>query len=162
MKGFPRAGPRSQDLPHRQVGVQSLQHDGERDSTTRLAPADYKALYAFGTAPVLDDGDLRLAESGAIIEYVIHTYGQGRLAVPPGASNYVHYLFWWHFANASMMPSAMTDGLIKRLGGGDNPITLSLRARLNLSYDMVGARLGEAAYFAGDELTAADIVMLFP
>lgn len=134
----------------------------ERDPATKLAPAEYKSLHAFGTAPVIDDGDLRLAESGAIIEYIIHTYGEGRLSPWPTASNYADYLFWWHFANASMMPAAMTDGLVTRMGGADDPITRSLRARLDLAYDMVEARLGQAAYFAGDELTAADIVMLFP
>lgn len=134
----------------------------ERDPATRLAPAEYRALHPFGTAPVLDDGELRLAESGAIIEYVIHTYGGGRLTVPPRTPNYAEYLFWWHFANASMMPAAMTNGLITRLGGGSDPITQSLRARLDKAYDMVEVRLGEATYFAGDELTAADIVMLFP
>lgn len=88
----------------------------QREPATKLAPAEYKALHSFGTAPVLDDGDLRLAESGAIIEHVIHTHGQGRLAVAPGTSGYADYLFWWHFANASMMPAAMIDGLVRRLG----------------------------------------------
>ncbi len=134
----------------------------DRDPATRLAPEEYKKLHPFGTAPVLDDGALRLAESGAIIEYVIQTYGGGRLAVAPGAANYAEYLFWWHFANASMMPAAMTDVLVTLLGGGGNPITQSLRARLDRAYHMVEARLGEATYFAGEELTAADIIMLFP
>lgn len=134
----------------------------ERDATTRLAPREYKALHPFGTAPVLDDGELRLAESGAIIEYVIHTYGGGRLAVSPGARNYADYLFWWHFANASMMPAAMTAGLVRRLGGEADVVTRSLAARLDLAYAMIEARLGEVAYFAGGEFTAADIVMLFP
>ena len=134
----------------------------DRDPKTRLAPAEYKALHPFGTAPVLDDGDLRLAESGAIMEYIIHTYGGGRLAVPPGAPNYAPYLFWWHFANGSMMPAALVDGVATRLGGGNDPVTQSLRGRLDKAYDMVEARLGEAPYFAGDELTAADIVMFFP
>ena len=134
----------------------------ERDQATRLAPVEYKALHPFGTAPVLDDGKLRLAESGAIIEYVIHTYGEGRLAVVPGAFNYPDYLFWWHFANASLMPAAIIDGLATQLGDGNDPIARSLRARHDMAYMMVEARLGEVPYFAGDELTAADIVMLFP
>jgi glutathione S-transferase len=133
-----------------------------RDPVTRLAPAEYKALHPFGTAPVLDDGALRLAESGAIIEYVIHTYGGGRLSVAPGSPDYAPFLFWWHFANASMMPAAMTGGLVARLGGGHDPITQSLSARLDIAYDMIEARLGEVACFAGEDLTAADIVMLFP
>ncbi|MGL3110047.1 glutathione S-transferase family protein [Bradyrhizobium sp. BR 1432] len=134
----------------------------ERDPATRLAPSAYKALHAFGTAPVLDDGDLRLTESGAIVEYVIHTHGAGRFSLRPGAPNYADFLFWWHFANGSMMPAAMTNGLVARLGGGDDPLARSLSARLDLAYDMVEARLKNVPYFAGEELTGADILMLFP
>ncbi len=134
----------------------------ERDPVTRLAPPAYKALHPFGTAPVLDDGDLRLAESGAIIEYVIHVHGNERLAVAPGAPNYPDYLFWWHFANGSMMPAAMGDGTAKRFGGGNDPISRLSSERLDRAYAMVEDRLGRTPYFAGDELTAADIAMLFP
>ena len=76
----------------------------ERDPLTRLAPANYKALHPFETAPVIVDGSVVLSESGAIIEYIIARYGQGRLSVRPEAPNYADYLFWFHFANGSMMP----------------------------------------------------------
>jgi glutathione S-transferase len=134
----------------------------DRDPVTRLAPSTYKELHPFGTAPVLDDGALRLSESGAIIEYVLHIHGDGRLVVLPGAPNYAQYLFWWHFANASMMPAAMTVGLVKRLQGPIDPVTHALSARLDIAYAMVEGRLSEVPYFAGAHLTAADIVMLFP
>ncbi len=134
----------------------------DRDPVTRLAPPEYKALYPFGTAPVLDDGALRLAESGAIIEYLIHTHGGGRLSIGPKDATYTAYLFWWHFANASMVPAALTDSLVRQLGDGGAPVIQSLRARHDKAWEMVEARLGEVAYFAGDALTAADIVMLFP
>lgn len=133
----------------------------ERDAGTRLAPAEYKALHPFGTAPVIADGALRLAESGAIVEYLIHTYGGGRLAVSPESSHYAEYLYWWHFANASFVPAALMDGLVRRLGATD-PVSNSLAGRIDLAYDMVEARLSRADYFAGDEFTAADILMFFP
>jgi glutathione S-transferase len=133
----------------------------ERDPVTRLAPPEYKALHPFGTAPVIDDGDLRLAESGAIIEYLIHTHGGGRFAVAPGQANYPDYLFWLHFANASLMPAAMVD-MLASLVGADGPIADSLRDRLVKAYGMIERQLGETAYFAGPEFTAADIIMLFP
>lgn len=133
----------------------------ERDAKTRLAPAEYKALHPFGTAPVLDDGALRMGESGAIVEYLIHTYGEGRLAVPPGASHYAEYLYWWHFANASLVPAALMDGVVRRLGASD-PVSRSLGARIDIAYDMMEAHLGKADYFAGDQFTAADILMFFP
>jgi len=133
----------------------------ERDAETRLAPAEYKALHPFGTAPVLDDGALRMGESGAIVEYLIQTYGEGRLAVPPGALHYAEYLYWWHFANASLVPAALMDGVVRRLGASD-PVSRSLGTRINLAYDMMEVRLGKVDYFAGDQFTAADILMFFP
>lgn len=133
----------------------------QRDEATRLAPSDYKALHPFGAAPVLDDGGLRLAESGAIMEYLIHTHGGGRLAVAPGGAGYADYLYWWHFANASMMPAAMGDATARRLGGAD-PMSRLSSERLECAYAMIEERLGNALYFAGDAFTAADIMMVFP
>jgi glutathione S-transferase len=134
----------------------------DRDPETRLAPAAYKALHPFGTAPVITDGDLVLGESGAIIDYIIAKYGNGRLTVAPDSPDYADYLHWFHFANGSMMPSGMIDMVVTMLAVEDSPITASLRGRLDTAYDMVEARLGEAAYFAGSGFTAADIIMLFP
>jgi len=116
-----------------------------------LAPPELKALHPFQVAPVLDDESLRLAESGAIVENVIRVHGSGRLAVAPGARNYVHYLYWWHFANASLVPAALIDGFAGRIGRGDDPVTRSLRDRLNKAYGMVETRLSEARFFGGEE-----------
>jgi glutathione S-transferase len=134
----------------------------ERDPVTRLAPANYKALHPFGTAPVITDGNLVLGESGAIIEYIIGTYGGGRLALRAGHADFANYLFWFHFANGSMMPSAMVDVIISMAGGGEDDITRTLRARGDRAFEMVEHRLGAVPYFAGNEFTAADIIMLFP
>ncbi len=134
-----------------------------RDSVTRMAPADYKALHPMGVAPVIDDGDIRLAESGAIIEYIIHKYGDGRLAVPPSSPDYASYLFWYHFANATMMPAEMT-GIIGLMLGADMtaPLAQMLTERSRLAMDMLEQRLGEALYLAGEDFTAADLIMFFP
>ena len=134
----------------------------DRDATTRLAPAEYKALHPFGTAPVITDGDLVLGESGAIMEYIIGTYGNGRLSVKPGEPNYADYLFWYHFANASFMPSGMVGIILGILGAPDTDITKALKSRGDKAFAMVEDRLGKAPYFAGNEFTAADIIMLFP
>ena len=132
----------------------------ERDPVTRLAPADYKALHPVGTAPIITDGDVVLPESGAIIEYIIGKYGDGRLAVGPKAANFADYLFWFHFSNASMLPRQSV-----RMGqpatGEETPRARFMRERAEKSWDLVEARLGEADYFAGDELTAADIMWGF-
>jgi glutathione S-transferase len=135
----------------------------DRDLTTRLAPADYKSLHPMGIAPVITDGDLVLAESGAIIEYIIEKYGNGRLAVGPDKPNFADYLFWFHFANGTMMPSEMGDLICTMLGLKEgNPILAMLRDRSERAFALVESRLGDVPYFAGDEFTAADIMMVFP
>jgi glutathione S-transferase len=132
----------------------------ERDKITRLAPPEYKALHPFGTAPVIVDGAVVLAESAAIIEYIIARHGKGRLAVPPDAPNYPEYLFWFHFANGSMMPVQFA-GAIKPTAD-ETPRTRIARERCERTWQMVESRLGEVPYFAGREFTAADIIMMFP
>jgi glutathione S-transferase len=132
----------------------------ERDKVTRLAPPEYKALHPFGTAPVIVDGAVVLAESAAIIEYVIARHGKGRLAVLPDAKNYPEYLFWFHFANGSMMPVQFA-GAIKP-SADETPRTRISRERCERTWQMVESRLGEVPYFAGQDFTAADIIMLFP
>jgi glutathione S-transferase len=135
----------------------------DRDPTTRLAPADYKALHPMGIAPVITDGDLVLAESGAILEYVIARYGSGRLAVGPDRPNFADYLFWFHFANGTMMPSEMSDTISTMLGLKEgNPVMAMLKDRSERAFALVERRLGDVPYFAGNEFTAADIMMLFP
>ena len=132
----------------------------ERDKVTRLAPPEYKALHPFGTAPVIVDGAVVLAESAAIMEYIIARHGKGRLAVPADAPNYPEYLFWFHFANGSMMPVQFA-GAIKPTAD-ETPRTRISRERCERTWQMVESRLGEVPYFAGQEFTAADIIMMFP
>jgi glutathione S-transferase len=135
----------------------------DRDPTTRLAPADYKALHPMGIAPVITDGDLVLAESGAIVEYLIARYGNGRLAVGSDRPNFADYLFWFHFANGTMMPSEMSELISTMLGLKEgNPVTAILKDRSERAFILVERRLGDVPYFAGNEFTAADIMMLFP
>jgi glutathione S-transferase len=123
-----------------------------------MGPPEYKALHPLGTAPIITDGAVVLPESGAIIEYIIGKYGAGRLAVAPDAPNFADYLFWLHFANASMLPS---QSAAIRAGDDESPRAQFMRARSDRAWNLIEARLGQAAYFAGDELTAADIIMVF-
>jgi glutathione S-transferase len=134
----------------------------DRDPETRLAPAAYKALHPSQTAPVITDGDLTLAESGAIVEYIINRYGGGRLAVGPAAPNYADYLYWLHFANGSFMPAGMVDLVLGLAGVAGREDLRPLRARSDRAYDAVEARLGGVPYFAREAFTAADIMILFP
>jgi glutathione S-transferase len=135
----------------------------DRDPQTRLAPADYRALSEMGIAPVIDDGPLRLGESGAIIEYILGRYGNGQLAPAAADASFPDYLFWFHFANGTMMPSEMTGVIVNYLGlAPDHPMLQLMKARGDRAYAAVEQRLGEADYFAGSAFTAADIMMLFP
>ena len=135
----------------------------DRDAVTRLAPADYRALTPFGTAPVITDGDLTLGESAAIIDYIVARYADGRLTVGKDAANFTDYLFWFHFANGSFMPTMMTDLIVKMVGDDADPdLAKALASRGTRAYAQIEQRLGETIYFAGPEFTAADIMMLFP
>jgi glutathione S-transferase len=134
----------------------------DRDPVTRMGPPEYKALHPMGQAPIVTDGDLVLPESGAIIDYIIAKYGDGRLAVPPGAANFADYLYWFHFSNATFLPRMMTAfAAPKPDQGEETPRAKAMRARTDQAWDLVEARLGQAEHFAG-EFTAADIMMLFP
>ena len=134
-----------------------------RDAVTRMAPEDYKALHPMGMAPVITDGGRVIGESGAIVDYIIGRYGAGRLAVRPEAANFADYVFWLHFANGSFVATEMLMLVAGALGTApDNPGLGFVNARRDKAWTLAEQRLGEAAYFAGDELTAADIMMVFP
>ena len=126
-----------------------------RDSVTMLAPADYKALHPIGSAPVITDGDLVLAESGAVVDYIIAKYGHGRLALKPDHPDFAPYLYWLHFANGTLQPSMGRCMTLNRLKlADDNPVQLAMKARLDRAFDLVDARTREAEYLAGSEFTA--------
>ena len=127
-----------------------------------LAPANYKALHSIGTAPVIADGDLVLAESGAIVQYIISKLGGGRLALAVGHPDFAHFLYWFHFANGTLqalMGRCMILGRLKL--ADDNPVLVAAKERLDRAHDLVVARTREAEYCAGDEFTSADIMMGF-
>ena len=128
-----------------------------------MAPADYKALHPLGTAPIITDGELALAESAAIIEYVVHQYGGGRLIPKPGSPNWTDYLFWFHFANGSLMP-AMMIGMVMSMAGvtPDSPVGQAMLSRRDTAIAMLDQRLRESNYLAGPDFTAADIMNVFP
>lgn len=133
-----------------------------RDPVTRMAPAEYKALHPMGIAPVIQDGDVLISESGAIVDYILGKYGQGRLVVKPDQPNYADYLFWFHFANGSLVSNEMLRMVSAFLGAAaDHPVMGMIGDRGGRAFAMVEARLGQVPYFAGEELTAADIMMVF-
>jgi glutathione S-transferase len=147
-----------------------------RDSVTNLAPPDVTAVHQLGKLPVIRDGDLTLAESGAIIEYLLERYGDGRLAPAPGTPDRVRYLYWMHYAEGSAMPVLLLRVVFDQIETARvpffiRPLTRGMAARvkqvlvqpqLERHYDFLEAELGDNAWFAGAEFSAADIQMSFP
>lgn len=135
-------------------------HDRRADN--RLAPPEYKALHPMGTAPVISDGPVVLGESAAIVEYLLATRGNGRLAVAPDQPGFAGYLYWLHFANGTLQPLVLQVWLLERAAASDDhPVLQAARRRFDLVFSTVDRRLGETRYLAGDELTAADIMLVF-
>jgi glutathione S-transferase len=133
-----------------------------RDAVTVLAPADYKALHPIGSAPVIADGDLVLAESGAIVEYIAGKYGKGRLTPAADHPDFAPFLYWFHFANGTLQASLGRLMILNRLKlAPDNPILAATKARVDRAFDLIEARTREAEYLAGSEFTTADIMMGF-
>lgn len=134
----------------------------ERDAVTMLSPPELKALHPLGTAPVITDGELVLGESGAIIEYIIHKYGDGRLALGPTHADYGQYLYWLHFANANLQPHLGRNMVLSRLNlASDDPTLVGTKGRMDRALALVEARLGVALFLAGDAFTAADVMIVF-
>lgn len=133
-----------------------------RDPVSRLAPAEYKALHPIGAAPVITDGPLVLAESAAVMDYIIARHGGGRLALGPDHPDFADYLYWYHFANGTLQPAMGRMMILGRLElPADHPVLGAMRGRLDLALGLVEARLGTAAWLAGGEFTAADIMTVF-
>src|ERR1041385_6707654 len=123
-----------------------------RDPATMLAPAEYRALHPMGTAPVITDDGLVLAESGAIVDYIIAKHGQGRLARPPGHADFAQYLFWFHYANGTLQLQMMRNFTLRRAGvAEDNPVRRLAAERLERNLKLVEARLETVDYLAGAE-----------
>ena len=135
----------------------------QRDPKTRLAPPELKVIHPLGKSPVIRDGGLVVAESAAIVEYLVGKYGDGRLAPPRDYSSpeYVAYLHWLHFAEGSAMLPLLLKLYVSRLGEAGAPLHPRIESELKNHFDYMSAALGDRDYFVGDRLTAADIQLSF-
>lgn len=130
-----------------------------RDPETRLAPPELKALHPMQVAPLIEDGDILLGESGAIVEYIIGKYAPDTELVPgPDHPDFADHLYWFHFANATFMTNGMMQIAVNAVGA-QMPETLG--KRVTNAWAQIEDRLGKADYFGGAQLTTADIMMLF-
>lgn len=133
----------------------------QRDPLTRLAPPSLKAVHPLGKSPVISDGDLVVAESGAIIEYIVRKYGDGRLLPSLESPAYVKYLQWMHFAEGSAMLPLLLALYVGRLGDAGAPLRPRITSEIDNHLSYLDAELGLADYLLGPELTAADIQVSF-
>jgi glutathione S-transferase len=134
----------------------------QRDAVTRRAPPELRRVHPLGKSPVIEDGALVLAESGAIIEYIIDTYGQGRLAPPRGTPDGVRYLYWMHFAEGTAMMQLLIRLFLGFAGDGAAPVRAMVDAEIQHVLAYLETEIGDAPFFVGTELTGADINMSFP
>lgn len=133
-----------------------------RDAKTNLAPPELRAIHPLGKAPVIEDGERVLAESGAIVEYLAERYGGGRLVPARGTSEHVSYLHWLHFAEGTIMLHLVARLYLSRVGEAGQALLARVEGMIGAELDLVEAALGRSAHIAGAEFSAADVQMLFP
>jgi glutathione S-transferase len=148
----------------------------QRDPQTMLAPPELRAVHPLGKSPVISDGELTLAESGAIVEYLADRYGPGRLAPAPGTPERVRYTYWMHFAEGSAMPPLLLRLIFGRIKTAPMPFFVRPIARriadraldsfvmpnIERNLDFMEGELAKSEWFAGPQFSAADIQMSFP
>jgi len=133
-----------------------------RDSKTNLAPPELRAIHPLGKSPVMQDGDLILPESGAIMEYLIERYGEGRLAPQVGTPEHVRYLYWMHFAEGTLMLHLVSRLYLTRVGEAAKAMQERVETMISNELDLVEDELGRSPHLAGENFSAADIQMGFP
>ena len=148
----------------------------QRDAQTMLAPASLRQVHALGKSPVVTDGDITVAESGAIIEYLLERHGNGRLIPALGTAERLRFRYWLHFAEGTAMPPLVMKLVFDRIVATPmpffaKPIARGIAAKVNegfigpnlaRQFDFMEAELGRSAWFAGDAFSAADIQMSLP
>lgn len=158
------------------LGVPYELEQHPRDAETLLAPEALRRIHPLGKAPVLQDGELVLAESGAIVDYLVQTYGKGRFMPAAGTPDYWQYQRWLHYAEGSLMPLMLVSLLMgraetapmpffarpfaRRIADGVRKVWVQPQAALHLAH--VDQSLQGKKWLCGDELTGADVMMSFP
>ena len=127
------------------------------------APDAMRKIHALGKAPVIRDGNTVLAESGAIVDYIVHRYAGDRLAVAPAAHDYARYIYWFHFAEGSLMSLLILALVLSRVPEADaSPVRARVLERMKQTLAFIDSELALATYFAGATFSAADVMMTFP
>lgn len=147
----------------------------QRDRNTSLAPPELLAVHPLGKAPVITDGDVTVAESGAIIEYLVGRYDAGRLRPAEGTPERLAYTYWLHYAEGTFMPLMILSLVMRRIESAPMPFFVKPVARgivakvrggylnpnLERNLAFMESSLAKADWFCGDRMSAADIQMSF-
>ena len=148
----------------------------ERDKTTMRAPATLRAVHPLGKSPVVTDGDVVVAESGAIVEYLVEHYGKGRLIPAAGSADRLRYSYWLHFAEGTAMTPLLMKLVFNRVETGPmpffvRPIAKKIAGTVKTSYidpeitqqlNYMEKEIARTGWFAGKSFSAADIQISFP
>jgi len=148
----------------------------QRDPKTMLAPPELIKVHPLGKAPVITDDGTTVAESGAIVEYLLERYGNGGLVPPIGSPERLRWRYWLHFAEGSAMPPLLLKLIFTKIALAPMPFFVKPIARaisakalatmvepnLKRQLDFMEGELGKSEWFAGNEFSAADIQMSFP
>ncbi|MEZ5461722.1 glutathione S-transferase family protein [Dokdonella sp.] len=148
----------------------------QRDARTMLAPPELRKVHPLGKSPVITENDLTIAESGAIVEYLVDRHGRGKLKPERGTAEQLRYTYWLHYAEGSAMPPLLMSLVFRRIptqpmpffvrpiakGISDKVLTNFVEPQLRQHRDYLEGELKHREWFAGNEFTAADIQMSFP
>jgi glutathione S-transferase len=136
----------------------------QRDAKTMLAPPELKQIHPLGKSPVIEDSDaddLVVAETGAIVEYLVDK-ADGQLGVPAKRADALRYRFWLHYAEGSLMPPLLLKLMVSRIPVFGKVALKRIQPMIDVHLDYVEAELAQRPWFAGAEMTAADVMMSFP
>ena len=132
-----------------------------RDRKTMLAPPELARIHPLGKSPVIEDESRILAETGAIVEYLVEK-AEGRLGAPANREAVLRYRHFLHYAEGSMMPPLLALLVVSKLGVLGKPAKKPIQAMMDQHLDWLESELAARDWFAGDEFTAADVMMSFP
>ena len=144
-----------------ELGAPYTMKSYQRDAKTRLAPPELTAIHPLGKSPVIVDGALKIAESGAIVDYLIRTYGNGKMMPAAGAPDYEAYNEWLHYAEGSAMLPLMLNLYVSRLKEAGSPLHRRIDSEIANHLGYADGALQGREFFIGNALTGADIQMSF-
>jgi glutathione S-transferase len=133
----------------------------ERNKQTMLAPPELKQVHPLGKSPVIDDAGTVVAETGAIIEYLVDK-ADGRLGPPPHRDAVLRYRFFLHYAEGSLMPPLLVKLVLGRVPLFGKRAQARIQPMIDVHLDYLEGELAGREWFVGDQLTAADIMLSFP